>query len=386
MALNCAKQKTYWLRCLKTFLPNGYTSMDSNRMMIACFIISALDILSALDASMTTDERSSYIEWIYASQQDTGGFQGFPRTPDANPEPNDSHSDARLTIIWEPATVPSTFFALAALLLLRDDFSRVGRRECLTWLTKCQRADCSFGQNLNDKGEVDGGYDTRFGYLAMHIRWMLGGDLLATQEPAWPDVNIDGLVRSIRALQAYDGGFGDLPCSEPHGGYTNCAVNALAIVDKLADGIPDEDALIHWLVLRQTRQFEPDNEDDEDEDEEQGGFATATTSSAIGFNGRCNKIADTCYTWWICDTLKTLGQIELIDKSKATSYLLNKTQHFIGGFGKYPSDPPDIYHSYLGLAALGILGCPDVKPVHSTTSISVDAVDYLEKVIRPGYS
>lgn len=28
----------------------------------------------------------------------------------------------------------------------------------------------------------------------------------------------------------------------------------------------------------------------------------------------------------------------------------------IGGFGKIPGDPPDIYHSYLGLAALAITG------------------------------
>ncbi|KAJ8611592.1 hypothetical protein MRB53_037895 [Persea americana] len=37
-------------------------------------------------------------------------------------------------------------------------------------------------------------------------------------------------------------------------------------------------------------------------------------------------------------------------------YLLLKVQHLVaGGFSKYPDDPPDIYHSYLGLAALALL-------------------------------
>jgi len=37
-------------------------------------------------------------------------------------------------------------------------------------------------------------------------------------------------------------------------------------------------------------------------------------------------------------------------------YLLDKTQHRIGGFSKMPGDLPDIYHSYLGLAALALFG------------------------------
>jgi geranylgeranyl transferase type-1 subunit beta len=80
-----------------------------------------------------------------------------------------------------------------------------------------------------------------------------------------------------------------------------------------------------------------------------------------------------------------LGQIELIDRASATEYLVGSTQHFIGGFTKYPGDPPDIYHSYMGLAVLGILELKDVKPVHPVASFSVSAVDYLEQVIRPIY-
>lgn len=35
---------------------------------------------------------------------------------------------------------------------------------------------------------------------------------------------------------------------------------------------------------------------------------------------------------------------------------MEKSQHLIaGGFGKLPGDPPDIYHAYLGLAALALI-------------------------------
>ncbi|KAI1046153.1 hypothetical protein LB505_008901 [Fusarium chuoi] len=36
----------YWQRCHKTYLPSPYTAYDSTRLTFACFIISALDILS----------------------------------------------------------------------------------------------------------------------------------------------------------------------------------------------------------------------------------------------------------------------------------------------------------------------------------------------------
>ncbi len=42
-------------------------------------------------------------------------------------------------------------------------------------------------------------------------------------------------------------------------------------------------------------------------------------------------------------------------------YLLEITQHRIGGFGKVGGAPPDIYHSYLGLAALSTMGDDTLK-------------------------
>lgn len=55
-------------------------------------------------------------------------------------------------------------------------------------------------------------------------------------------------------------------------------------------------------------------------------------------------------------TIQILNAIHLITPTPVRRYLCEKTQHMIaGGFGKLPGDPPDMYHGYLGLAALALL-------------------------------
>ena len=54
--------------------------------------------------------------------------------------------------------------------------------------------------------------------------------------------------------------------------------------------------------------------------------------------------------------VQILGALQFIDIYHVRAYLLEKTQHLIaGGFGKLPGDPPDLYHAYLGLAALALI-------------------------------
>jgi geranylgeranyl transferase type-1 subunit beta len=288
---NKKKHATYWLRCLKTFLPNQYTSMDTNRTMLAFFAISALDILNVLNNSTTVEERASYTEWIYSLQHPQGGFRGSPSMQFGSMAEEDQ-------LRWDTASVPATYFALAMLLILRDDFERVKRDDCLKWLRCMQREDGSFGQTLGYNGSVEGGHDTRFGYVAMGIRWILGGDLPQIASSEVQDINTEKLVMNIRQLQTYDGGFSDVPFHEAHGGYTYCAISALSISNSLDDGIADHELLLRWLIVRQTRNIDPDEDDEED------CKVQFSSPSPIGFNGRCNKVGDTCYTFWIAGALK----------------------------------------------------------------------------------
>ncbi|KAI4133468.1 MAG: hypothetical protein LQ338_000204 [Usnochroma carphineum] len=66
-----------------------------------------------------------------------------------------------------------------------------------------------------------------------------------------------------------------------------------------------------------------------------------------GFTGRCNKAADTCYAFWAGGSLAILNSLHLIDQDALRRYLLTKTQHQIGGFGKLPGDPPGELFLYI---------------------------------------
>lgn len=93
-----------------------------------------------------------------------------------------------------------------------------------------------------------------------------------------------------------------------------------------------------------------------------------------GMNGRTNKVADTCYAWWAGASLHLLGQPTLYDHKAVRHYLLEKTQHSVlGGFGKFPGDLPDLYHSCLGLAALSLAGSEDIKEIDPGMCVSKEA-------------
>jgi len=223
--LNHARHVNYWRRCLKTYLPNVYTSNDSNRMTLAFFVISALDLLGDLQKATTAEEREGYVQWIYHCQHPEGGFRAFPAT-DFGELRNDKNK------IWDPANVPATFFALLTLVLLGDNLERVKRRDCLQWLIKMQRPDGSFGETLGENGRVEGGNDTRFGYCGTGVRYILRGTVEGPVDDV-PDINVDKLVNCIRMSEAclssswlrdlltnektYDGGISEAKFHEAHG-------------------------------------------------------------------------------------------------------------------------------------------------------------------------
>lgn len=381
--LDIAKHIVYWKRCLKTYLPHYYIPNDSNRLSLAYFIISALDLLDALKSSTTPEEREGYAQWIYACQLPEGGFRGFPGSDFDFQRTNENKT-------WDPANVPATYFALATLLILGDNLERVKRRECLEWLTKMQRPDGSFGET-HINGNIEGGMDMRFGYTAMGIRWILRGRALGEVDDV-PDVLVDKLVQRIRQSNTYDGGISEIPFHESHGGFAFCAIAALSLVnhlpgdvecasltDGVLPGISDLDLTLHWLVSRQTTYLD----EDDGEDIELGDVKDSTIQPMlpwVGLSGRCNKIADTCYSWWVSASLALLDRLDLLSLHPAQKYLLDRTQHAIGGFGKQPGDPPDVYHSYMGLAALSLMKYQGLKSIHSAACISYDAVRYLESL------
>ena len=212
--------------------------------------------------------------------------------------------------------------------------------------------------------------------------------------------------------QSFDGGIADEALHEPHAGYTFCSLGALRFIDRLNFTIttstdttrapchPEE--VVRWLVHCQTNLLYPtpalDSEfldskysskltaiefADLQESELTPDFDSLNASfiDSAGFNGRINKVADTCYAFWAGASLHMFDQPTLYDRDAVTKYLLTKTQNPIaGGFGKFPGDPPDLYHSYLGLAALSLAGSEEVKAVDAGMCVSIEAKGRLEGI------
>lgn len=397
--LNVPKQIQYWRRNLKTYLPHHYTSNDTNRLVLACFVLSAADLLGDLDAALSEDDRRGYIEWVYHCQLPDGGFR--PATATAfGAASNDSNA------VWDPAHMAGTFFALLVLGLLGDDLERVKRREILVWLKRMQRPDGSFGQTIGLDGHIEGGSDYRFGYMAASIRWILRGNLEGPVEGV-PDIDVDKFVLCVRRSETYDGGISEAPFHEAHAGFACCAINALSLLDRLptpsprpADdqlrGITNLPLTLHWLASRQTISVEEDDaletyrydtgsstvchDPNSFEKLKESAKGSLPEIKWVGLNGRCNKIADTCYGYWSCAPLHILGYPDLVDKVPIRRWLLERTQHFIGGFGKFPDDPPDIYHSYLGLFTLAMLGDDRLKEVDPALCVSKAVKKHLEQL------
>ncbi|KAK9383644.1 terpenoid cyclases/protein prenyltransferase alpha-alpha toroid [Kockiozyma suomiensis] len=400
--------------CLK-ILPQQYTPTDTTRLAIIFFCISALDLLGVIPNSeeenlnpnfglkkVTKDQVEKWKDWIYETclLPSRAAFRCSPALAFAN--------DSSSKQTYDPGHTAGTYFALATLLILRDDLSRIDRPAMMRWLCACQRDDGSFATGLLETdshhgefgGEHFGEPDLRFGYCAAAIRWIIGGDLLSQRGLA-PDIDvIKARAHVLDECVTYDGGMGMGGMTESHGGLTYCGVGMLDLLggasDSLGDGI---DELVRWCLLHQTAISDEDfSGDEQDEDDMVDG------ELLVGFNGRFNKPPDTCYSFWVGGTLAMLplqngvSSLALSDARRNVSFLLYKTQNTrVGGFSKCAGHHPDALHAYLGIAALSLCaetarkaGDDDevwellkgLKKLDAALCISYDARQYVEDLRR----
>ena len=62
--------------------------------------------------------------------------------------------------------------------------------------------DGSFGELVTQEGDIEGGKDMRYCYVAAAIRWMLRGDGEFEEEEE--DIDVEALVDFLRAGQVCD--------------------------------------------------------------------------------------------------------------------------------------------------------------------------------------
>jgi len=161
-------------------------------------------------------------------------------------------------------------------------------------------------------------------------------------------------VKFIKRSQGFDGGIGQGPFLESHGGSTFCALASLVLMGKLHEAFsPKElERIKRWCLQRQQS----------------------------GFQGRPNKPVDTCYSFWIGASLDILDGFSLVDKMWNRSYVLSTQGEYTGGFSKWPDAHPDPMHTYLGLCGLSLNGEPGLSPIHPALNISQRAADWLHEL------
>eukprot|EP01033_Poteriospumella_lacustris_P009205 gene9206-6620_t len=254
---------------------------------------------------------SSILEWIFSCfDEASGGFAG-----------NTGHD-------------PHILYTLSALqiLALYGKLGDIQREKVISFVASLQQADGSFA------GDKWGEIDTRFSYCALSCLSLLGA-------LEGGHVDKEAAVRFIVRCKNFDGGFGAVPGAESHAGQIFCCIGALSIAGALEE--VDADLLGWWLSERQC--------------------------DSGGLNGRPEKQADVCYSWWILSSLSILGRTEWIDVQKLADFILQCQDKDDGGISDRPGNMPDIFHTFFGICGLLLLRHFDEHPLDAgITMVDVD--------------
>ena len=176
---------------------------------------------------------------------------------------------------------------------------------------------CAARQQPHDgsfTGDEWGEVDTRFSYCALSSLSIL---------KALDRVNVTKAAEFILACKNFDGGFGCTIGAESHAGQVFTCVGALSIAKSLhlldnVNTLGDPtfscaaDLLGWWLAERQC--------------------------DSGGLNGRPEKQADVCYSWWILSVLSIMGRVSWINKDKLEAFILKCQDDDDGGIADRPDD------------------------------------------------
>ncbi|KAF8315601.1 terpenoid cyclases/Protein prenyltransferase [Clavulina sp. PMI_390] len=322
MQLLVKQHSAHFVRCLRA-LSSAQVEVDTSRMVLAFYCLAGLDILgrSVFESATKEDERQAWKTWIWRQQIRTPWGTAFRSGPanavDPSPPPDE------LTSPYDPPHLIMTFAALLSLAILQDDFSQLDREGLRLFLRKVQQPDGSFPTHPSS-----GEDDLRATYCAFVICYLLD---------AWDAIDVRRALAFIESCRAYEGGFGQTPRLESHGGPTFCAAACLSLVPEhlksTVDSRNKNDSkqqmkhvrLVRWLAQRQVG----------------------------GFQGRTNKDPDACYSFWCGGALNILGAGALVN-AEANAAFLERCQFRFGGIAKAPEETPDPFHTYMALATLSM--------------------------------
>ncbi|CAM9497840.1 unnamed protein product [Chrysoparadoxa australica] len=240
--------------------------------------------------------------WVMECQHECGGFGG-----------STGHE-------------PHMLYTLSALqvLALLGKLERLDAERVAAYVAGLQQSDGSF---WGDKwGEVD----TRFSYCALSCMAIMG-------KLESGIIDVERAAEFVASCKNFDGGFGCIPGAESHAGQIFTCVGALSIASSLHH--VDRKLLGWWLCERQC--------------------------DSGGLNGRPEKQADVCYSWWILSSLRILGCEHWIDQDKLIGFILKCQDTDDGGISERPGNCADIFHTFFGIAGLSLMGYFQGNPAYS---------------------
>lgn len=291
-------------RGLSEPLRPSFISLEASRPWIIYWILHALDLLGAHDLILDRFG-TACISFLALCQHPRGGFGGGP-----NQLPH----------------LATTYAAVSALVCIgtNEALSMIDRSNTKRFILSMKDRE-SGGFRMHEDGEID----MRGTYCAIAVSSIL--QLL-------DDAISENVGEYVRSCQTYEGGIAGEPGMEAHGGYSYCGLAAVAILGESAVAQIDIPAYVEWLGRRQMA-FEG------------------------GFQGRANKLVDSCYTFWQGAAFPLITEIfsgeKLLVSHPAQLYILLAAQAETGGLRDKPGKPADFYHSCYALSGLAALQYPD---------------------------
>lgn len=92
-----------------------------------------------------------------------------------------------------------------------------------------------------------------------------------------------------------------------------------------------------------------------------------------GLNGRPEKKADVCYSWWVLSALAIMDRLHWISKDMLHQFILKCQDEENGGISDKPGNMVDVFHTFFGIAGLSLLEAEsDLKPIDPMFALPVD--------------
>jgi protein farnesyltransferase subunit beta len=308
------REKTiqYLQRAFMEPLDANFISLDASRPWLTYWTLHALILLGVDPMQDNKPLLQRYMGTISSFQHFKGGFGGGPQQM--------------------PHLAPTFASTMTLCSVGSVEALRVIHRPALySWLLSLKLPNGGFAVHH------DGECDARAMYCALAVASIT--NMLTPQLKS-------GCVEWLRRAQGFDGGVGGEHGTEAHGGYAYCCLASLVILGETRN-VLDLDAFVRWLTFRQM-------------------------SFEGGFQGRTQKLVDSCYSFWVGACFELLrfvrwegakvcgGSLDVLTPFPSPNYesleryVLEACAHEKGGVQDKPGTGRDFYHTCYALSGLSV--------------------------------